>query len=281
MKKITLLLIALIISTLGFSQNLLLDGNFENIDPGNGGQATGLLPTTGAIWTTSMTAAARPSINLNASVAHAGEYFMNVPNDFQSFRQSFTAVTNTEYTVTLWNQFIMPGGQITDPDDGIFISIRQDSGNNGTQFDPIISFYIDPSTADANWTEYTFNFTAPQTNLLFYVSKQSRTADGDGGLNNACRMDDFSIVATPTASLEDLQKFNFSAYPNPAKDYINLSASNNIDKIEIYNMVGQQVEIINLNSSNKQVDVSKLSKGIYLLKAYIEDAVGSYKFVKQ
>lgn len=278
MKKITILITLLLTISVSFGQNLLLDGNLENTDPMNGGQALGIMPASGAIWTTAQ-ASNQPSINSNASVAHNGDNFINMGNDFVAFRQSFTASTNTEYTVTLWNQFIMPQGQITDPDDGIFISIRQDTGGNGTQFDPIIGIFIDPSSVDANWHEFAFNFTAPQANLLFFVSKQARNTDGDGGLNNASRMDDFSI--TPSLSIDDLLQFNFKTSPNPAKEYINLSASKNIDKVEIYNLLGQQVKMETLNTTQNKVNVSSLSNGIYILKAYIEDAVGSYKFIKE
>jgi hypothetical protein len=37
--------------------------------------------------------------------------------------------------------------------------------------------------------------------------------------------DDISIVPTSSLSVSDLAKFNFNAYPNPAKDIINLSAA--------------------------------------------------------
>jgi hypothetical protein len=280
MKKITFI-IALLISTIGFSQNLLQNGDFENIDPENGGQTTGSLPTIGAIWTTSMTASARPGISMNTEVAHAGDHFMNVQNDFQSFRQSFTAEVGKDYTVKLWNQFISGQGQITDAQDGIFISIRDDSGNNGTQFDPIISFYIDPTAYDTGWNEISFTFSAPQTNLLLFVSKQARNADGDGGLNNSCRMDDFSITASSTASVTDLKQFNFNTYPNPASNSLNITASKNIDTIEIYNLLGQKVLDKKINNTNLSLPIAHLETGLYIIKATIEGLTGSYKFVKK
>lgn len=60
---------------------------------------------------------------------------------------------------------------------------------------------------------------------------------------------------------------------------IYFSTSKNIEKIEIYNVVGQKVESRILNDN--QVNVSKPSKGIYIMKAFIDDAVGTYKFVKE
>jgi len=282
MKTITYLITFLAI-TIGSSQDLLLDGNFENTDPMSGGQGTGVLPNSGAIWTTSQSSS-QPSINNNNAVAHTGDLFMNLGNDFKTFRQTITASMGVEYTVTFWNQYIGNQG-LPYATDGTYIQIRSDDGSNngnGSPFDPAISLYIDPQTGDLNWTEFSFNFTAPQTNLILYVFKQARAVGGaspPGNPNNASRMDDFSI--TPALSVNDLLKFNFSATPNPTKDYINLSASITIEKVEVYNLLGQQVKSVGINSNETRMDVSSLSKGIYILKAYIEDASGSYKFIKE
>lgn len=278
MKKITLLITALI-STIGFSQNLLSVGDFENADTSAGGQATGLLTTTSTPWSTSMTATARPGINSNSAVAHAGDRFMNVPNDFMSFRHPFTAVAGTAYTLKFWNQFVAPGGQPA-ASDGIYVSIRIPGGtnNNGTQFTPVIQFYLDPSTTNANWNEFTLNFTAPQSDLLLYVSKQARVPNTNP--NNACRMDDFSIVAAPL-STSDFGSLKFNIYPNPAKDIVIVNAVENIKKIEIFNILGQRMIASDFSAHNAQINVSNLSQGTYLIKTYTDNAVGTKKFIKQ
>ena len=272
MKKITFLIALILTATISFGQNLLSNGGFE-------GLTAGALTGTSTPW---QSPSGGVSIINDNTISYSGDQFVIMNNDFRNLRQSITAVNGTEYTVTFWYQFTMPVGQITDPDDGMYISIRQDTGGNGTQFNPVVGIYIDPSIVNnTTWYQATFNFTATQTNLLFFVGKQATNADGDGGLNNSVRLDDFSIIATPTASINDLLKFNFKSSPNPAKDYINLSASKAIDKVEIYNLLGQQVKMETLNTTQNNVNVSSLSNGIYILKAYIEDAVGSYKFIKE
>jgi hypothetical protein len=274
MRKITFLFTLLTIS-LGFGQDLLTGGDLE-------GLALGKIIPGSSPWDTSVASStAQSSINSNASVAYAGDQFINMPNDFTNFRQSFTATPGTEYTLTFWYNYIMGQGQITDPDDGIFVSIRQDSGGNGTQFDPIISVYLDPTLVTPDtWTQATLDFTAPEANLLLFVTKQARNADGDGGLNNASRMDNFSITAK-TLSISDLAQFNFKSYPNPAKDVINLSAAKNINKIAIYNLLGQEVLSQELNSKSAKLNVASFARGVYVVKADIDGAVGSYKFIKE
>ncbi|WP_445749761.1 T9SS type A sorting domain-containing protein [Polaribacter sp.] len=272
MKKITFLITLLLSTTFSFGQNLLTNGDLE--PP----LATGKITSSTTPWSSTVASStAQSSINSNASVAHAGEQFVNLPNDFTTFKQPFTAVVGKEYTVKFWNQFIAGQGQPASTD-GIYVSIRQDTGGNGTQFDPVVGTYIDPSTVNANWNEFSFTFTATQTNLLFFVSKQARVS---GNPNNAARMDDFSITENSTASVEDLKKFNFSAYPNPASHNLTISASKNIESVEIFNLIGQKVMSLSPNTNTKSVDVSNLNTGVYILKATIEGIKGSYKFVKQ
>jgi len=288
MKKITLLLLLLILPGFMVGQNILVNGDFENTDPATGGQAIGKLPggadNTIATWTVKSTNATRTSINAGALTAHAGDNYLNLPNDYHEFRQPFTAVAGTEYTLKFWNRFVSPEGSIQDPLDGIFFFIRNDNGDNGTNFSPGISFYIDPTKYDTGWNEIKFSFTAPQTNLVLFAYKKDRKANDTPGTinrNNAARMDDFSIIESTTASVEDLKKFNFSAYPNPALNNLTISASKNIENVEIFNLIGQKVMSLSPNSDNKTIDVSNLNTGVYILKATIEGIKGSYKFVKQ
>ena len=73
-------------------------------------------------------------------------------------------------------------------------------------------------------------------------------------------------ITTPLSS-EDFNSNNLKAkiYPNPVKDILNIHIENEIKSVEIYSLQGQRV----LTSSNKNVNVSSLLKGIYLVR--IED----------
>ena len=59
-----------------------------------------------------------------------------------------------------------------------------------------------------------------------------------------------------------------SIYPNPAsseKPYIYITSKYNFSKkIEFYNVLGKQIFVINLTS--KELNISNLSKGVYILK---------------
>ena len=89
-----------------------------------------------------------------------------------------------------------------------------------------------------------------------------------------------NVTAAPL-SVEKLQKFNFSYAPNPTSDIINVSAVKNISKVEIFNLLGQKTKSININSSRKAINISELPTGIYIMQVTIEEAIGTYKIIKQ
>lgn len=72
--------------------------------------------------------------------------------------------------------------------------------------------------------------------------------------------------------------FAFKLYPNPVIDVFNVDIDNEIKFVEIYSMQGQKVLI----SKSKQVDVSSLSNGIYVVR--VEDVngkIGAQKLIKR
>ena len=69
-------------------------------------------------------------------------------------------------------------------------------------------------------------------------------------------------------------------YPNPVEANIFIISQNNlIDKIEIYNSLGQNVKTI--NNGFDVINISNISAGIYLMKFYSEDNVFTRKIVKK
>ena len=70
----------------------------------------------------------------------------------------------------------------------------------------------------------------------------------------------------------------FTIYPNPTSNILNIKTKHDIKNVVIYNVQGQQV----LVGKNKSVNVSNLALGIYLLK--VETTNGSFttkRFIKQ
>jgi len=60
---------------------------------------------------------------------------------------------------------------------------------------------------------------------------------------------------------------SISIYPNPVADYFRINSSTELAKIEIYNMIGKRVKVLQNNSSGL-FDVSDLRNGIYLVRVF-------------
>jgi len=88
-------------------------------------------------------------------------------------------------------------------------------------------------------------------------------------------------VRTTIASIEDNQIAGFKFYPNPVNNSLNLSAQDNIEKVSIYNISGQEVMNITPNAMQTQVDMSRLQNGIYFVKAQINGQLTAFKIVKK
>lgn len=84
--------------------------------------------------------------------------------------------------------------------------------------------------------------------------------------------------ALGTAEFENTTN-TISLYPNPAHEVLNISSTNSITKIEVYDMQGRNVATNN-NTSN--VNVEGLVKGVYIVKVMQENgSVVAKQFIKK
>jgi len=77
-------------------------------------------------------------------------------------------------------------------------------------------------------------------------------------------------------STEFSSSINFKIYPNPVKYILNIESSENLDKAELYDMQGQ---LIGRYKNFNQIDISNLSKGIYLMKVSVGQKFNLKKIV--
>ncbi len=73
----------------------------------------------------------------------------------------------------------------------------------------------------------------------------------------------------------------FDYYPNPATNTITVSSLDNIERVAIYNILGQKVHDQSINALTSQVNVSTLATGTYVMRVTVDGQVGSYKLVKK
>jgi len=77
------------------------------------------------------------------------------------------------------------------------------------------------------------------------------------------------------------QSSKLQYFPNPVNDVLNISYSENIQSVNVYNMLGQQVLTAKVDTKDAKIDVSSLATGNYVVKANTNDAVQVMKIVKK
>lgn len=131
---------------------------------------------------------------------------------------------------------------------------------------------------------WSFKWTSPATdvgNVKFYAATVS--ANGDGANGGA---DKVALTSTSDFSVLGLAKENqldFTVYPNPVRDDLNiqLPTGTKIAEIAVFDMSGKLIRNATISAQNTKVNVSELSTGVYILKLNSDGKIGSRQFIKE
>ncbi len=130
-----------------------------------------------------------------------------------------------------------------------FDSIGESAAIQYFREDPYVFYEVD----DWTWSPLT-------TNTEFVAIATGQNANGEWG--------ETTIVEfkTNTDGCAELSRVDFNIYPNPAKDFVKLSAvSYQPSVVKIYNVMGMLVEEIEMSSKEIEINVSNWDKGVYLI----------------
>ena len=82
-------------------------------------------------------------------------------------------------------------------------------------------------------------------------------------------------------STDDFSFNSIKMYPNPVKDsFIYFSSTQDLDVI-IYDVLGKQVLIENVDSNKDYINISNLNKGLYLVKINSSQGTITKKLIKE
>lgn len=86
--------------------------------------------------------------------------------------------------------------------------------------------------------------------------------------------------AVDLIGLEEIDdNLTFEIYPNPTKDVLNINSSRNIDLIEIFDLLGRKQ--ISMKGTHKQIDLSPLNRGMYVLSISLDGKLLRRKIIKR
>ena len=139
-------------------------------------------------------------------------------------------------------------------------------------------------------------FTYDRLNKNFYVTQTDFFSYRKGGIYNrqGTKVDTFMVGYSPeviqtyyntTVGLSEVlpQKFNVNLYlyPNPAKEFINLSweESEKVVDLEVYNQLGALVYTKQNHNLLEKVSLSNMTKGVYFVRIRAGEKIATQKLI--
>lgn len=136
---------------------------------------------------------------------------------------------------------------------------------------------LDEATA-ADLTDLTL--TAQSGFMYITLDSDSSVSCVDSGFSDPLTQIQFE-VSLQTVGTTQFDADNFSFFPNPVNNELKLMTRSQVDKVIIYNIIGQKVMIETPNDVSPKLNVERLGSGTYIMSVTIEGVSKSFKLLKE
>ncbi|MEL6852681.1 MAG: T9SS type A sorting domain-containing protein [Bacteroidota bacterium] len=171
------------------------------------------------------------------------------------------------------------------PDAGIPVRVKVENAADGTK-----SVETEATTTVANaWETLEFDFSneAPGTLPLslttvynkFSIFFNFNTTGSVAGTKDYY-WDNVIFVDEPN-SIDDLRKLGLRYYPNPVDQTLQVEAMERIDRLSVYNLMGQKLMEVSPRSLQSTLDLRSLVSGTYFVRAKVGEVEGSFTIIKR
>ncbi|WP_298760311.1 T9SS type A sorting domain-containing protein [uncultured Psychroserpens sp.] len=102
--------------------------------------------------------------------------------------------------------------------------------------------------------------------------------------NNAVGCENIPQVVSAcgiTLSIDDSFESSLSLYPNPVNNLLEFESSRNVNTLEVYNLLGQNVLRSFPNNPSGQLDLSSLNSGMYIVKIEMLHSNETFRIIKE
>jgi len=194
-----------------------------------------------------------------SSVLGASNYSLSpsTANYLQTISDSIVLNFLPDWRITIWNQTTNFNFIINS--DSVFF-------NN-------LSINIDSSHWDFG-DGYTSNISNPShkylANNTYYITLST--------YSHGCEQTHTDTLSIITSSIKNSTPYTCKLYPNPASELLSIESAININKIEVYNIAGKIVKVI--NNKTRNINISELLTGVYFIKFIADDRIIMKKFMK-
>lgn len=93
---------------------------------------------------------------------------------------------------------------------------------------------------------------------------------------------DLQLALNIGLSLQEEELFEFKVFPNPANEVLNIHipTANDITTLRIFDVLGKSVLEIDITASSRQLDISSMASGLYILNFQSGTASKTFKLIK-
>ncbi|MDN3706356.1 BspA family leucine-rich repeat surface protein [Myroides ceti] len=98
---------------------------------------------------------------------------------------------------------------------------------------------------------------------------------------NGCPSLPTAVTVDITLSTDEFDKSGLKYYPNPTSDILIIEYKNSIDRVTVYNLLGQKVLTQEANSKDVQLNMSALANGSYMIEIRSKKQTQFIKVVKK
>lgn len=100
-------------------------------------------------------------------------------------------------------------------------------------------------------------------------------------ISNGC-MNTSNCINVSSLNIDSFESLsNLSIYPNPIESILTIENKYVMEKIEIFNLLGQTILSLSVNLNIKEIDLTNLSSGTYIVRVFSENNTINYKINKK
>lgn len=138
-------------------------------------------------------------------------------------------------------------------------------------------------TTPGVWQKLTFNFSSNTSkNNTFFLFFMDITGPPSGTASNDVFLIDNVVFGTfASLSTTKFDRSTVKMYPNPVQNTLTIEANSEIQRVSVYNVLGQEVLSRSPKSNSTTLQTNDLQKGVYMVTTEIDGNISSSKIVKE
>ena len=137
-----------------------------------------------------------------------------------------------------------------------------------------------PAPVPGTWYSFDYAFTSGDLANITAAPIMHEFAV-TSNLSNAVWYDNLYIHKNTVLGTAKFETSNVKMYPNPVKNTLTIDANGSINKVSVYNILGQEVMKSSPKSNSVTLQTNELKKGVYMVTTDIDGKVSTSKVVKE